>query len=73
MVRSFRLFVSRYVNIGAGRGFFNMVKMNIEHSTLNIQRRIKNNEFDWMDKGIWLLRGFIIGAAMVGFMSFVMA
>jgi hypothetical protein len=32
----------------------------------------KYNDFDWMDKATWLLKGFIIGAAMTAFMSFVM-
>ncbi len=28
--------------------------------------------FDWIEKAVWLLKGFIIGAVMVGFMSFVL-
>ena len=68
MVRSFRLFVSRYVNIGAGRGFFNLVKAEKNFSATEKF----NMEYDWMDKGVWLLKGFIIGAAMTAFMAFVL-
>jgi hypothetical protein len=32
-----------------------------------------NMETDWIDKGVWLLKGFIIGAAMTAFMSFLLA
>ena len=64
MARSFRLFVSRYVNIGAGRGFFKAIE---RHA-----KAVNSNEYNWADKGVWLLKGFIIGAAMTAFMAFVL-
>ena len=47
---------------------------------MNIQLLIKNfrvfcvfrGEQDWMDHATWLLKGFIIGAAMTAFMAFVL-